>query len=132
MKPLPSCPSRFSAGTSTLSKKSSAVSWPFRPIFFSRLPLVKPFIVVSTTTRLVPLAPFAGSVFATTITRSAFQPLVMKVFEPLTTYLSPLRIALVFTDCRSEPVPGSVIAIAPISSPVAIFGRYFFLSTSLP
>ncbi len=35
--------------------------------------------------RLVPLAPLVGSVFATTITRSESQPLVMKVFEPLTT-----------------------------------------------
>ena len=33
--------------------------------------------------RLVPLAPLLGSVLATTITMSAFWPLVMKVLEPL-------------------------------------------------
>ena len=33
----------------------------------------------------MPWAPAAGSVFATTMTRSELMPLVMKVFEPLTT-----------------------------------------------
>ena len=36
-----------------------------------------------TSSRLVPFAPAPGSVFATTMTRSACQPLVMKVLEPL-------------------------------------------------
>jgi hypothetical protein len=35
-----------------------------------------------TSSRLVPLAPASGSVLATTITRSACQPLVMKVLLP--------------------------------------------------
>ena len=30
-----------------------------------------------------------------------------KVFVPLTIYLSPLRIALVFNEARSDPDPGS-------------------------
>jgi len=36
-------------------------------------------------------------------------PLVMKVFEPLTTYSSPSRMAVVAMPARSEPVPGSVM-----------------------
>ncbi|SKU38747.1 Uncharacterised protein [Mycobacteroides abscessus subsp. abscessus] len=37
----------------------------------------------STTISEKPSAPFSGSVCATTITRSALMPLVMKVFAPL-------------------------------------------------
>ena len=44
-------------------------------------------------------------------------PLVMNVFDPLRTYSSPSRIAVVAMPARSEPVPGSVMAIAVISSP---------------
>ena len=51
---------------------------------------------------------------------SAYGPLVMKVFEPFSTYSSPSRRA---DDCMlpkaSEPVPGSVIAHAPILSSVS-------------
>ena len=49
-------------------------------------------------------------------------PLVMNVFEPLTTYTSPSRIAVVDIPARSEPMPGSVIAIAVTSSPDAMPG----------
>ena len=73
----------------------------------------------STTSRLMPLAPGAsGSVRATTITRSALIPLVMNVFEPLSTQPSPSLRAVVRMPCRSLPAPGSVIAIAVISSPL--------------
>jgi hypothetical protein len=60
-------------------------------------------------------------------TTSAWAPLVMKVFAPLTTYSSPSLIALVLMFCRSEPVPGSVIAIAPTASPEASFGQPLLL-----
>ncbi len=50
-------PSRFSAGTRTLSKNSSEVSCARRPSFFSRLPTEKPGMPRSTSSRLVPLAP---------------------------------------------------------------------------
>lgn len=56
----------------------------------------------------------------------------MNVFDPFTTYSSPSRTALVFTFCRSEPVPGSVIAIAPTTSPLAIFGSHCRFWSSLP
>ena len=51
------------------------------------------------------------------MTRSALIPLLMKVFCPLSTYASPSRIAVVRMPWRSEPAPGSVIAIAVISEP---------------
>jgi hypothetical protein len=40
-------------------------------------------------------------------------------------------LAVVFMPARSEPVPGSVIAMAHISSPETNFGRYFFFCSSL-
>ena len=49
-------------------------------------------------------------------------PLEMNVFEPLTTYASPSLTARVRTPCRSDPAPGSDIAIAAIASPLAIRG----------
>ena len=59
-----------------------------------------------------------GSVLATRTMKSARGPLVMKVFEPLITYSSPSRIALVRMPATSEPAPGSVIAMQPIFSPL--------------
>ena len=44
-------------------------------------------------------------------------PLEMKVLAPLRTYASPSRLAVVLIACRSEPAPGSVIAMAVMSSP---------------
>ena len=63
-----------------------------------------------------------GSVLTATITRWLLMPLVMNVFEPFTTKWSPSRTAVVVIDARSEPIPGSVIAIAVINSPEAIPG----------
>ncbi len=56
----------------------------------------------------------------------------MNVFEPSMTYSSPSRIALVLTLCRSDPVPGSVIAIAPTSSPDASRGNQRCFCSSVP
>ena len=51
---------------------------------------------------------------------SAYGPLVMNVFEPLSTYSSPSRRAVDFIEPNaSEPEPGSVIAHAPILSIVS-------------
>ena len=49
-------------------------------------------------------------------------PFVMNVLEPLTTYRSPSRIAVVDIDARSLPMPGSVMAMAVMSSPLAMPG----------
>ena len=70
------------------------------------------------TIRLTPLAPAAGSVLHTTMIRSAIRPLLMKVLLPLMTYSSPSRTAVVRTAFRSLPVPGSVMAMARMISPV--------------
>ena len=56
----------------------------------------------------------------------------MNVFDPSITYSSPCLIALVLTLCRSEPVPGSVIAIAPTSSPLASLGSQRCFCSSVP
>ena len=85
MKPEPSAPSRFSLGTSTLSKNSSAVSWALSPILSRLRPRSKPSMPRSTTSRLMPWWPASGSVRATTTTRSDRMPLLMNVLEPLRT-----------------------------------------------
>jgi hypothetical protein len=56
----------------------------------------------------------------------------MKHFEPLMTYLSPLRTAVVRIPETSEPASGSVRQNeASLKSSVSI-PRYFFLSSSEP
>ncbi|CKU43709.1 Uncharacterised protein [Mycobacterium tuberculosis] len=47
----------------------------------------------------------------------------MKVFEPLMRKPPPSFSARVRTPCRSEPAPGSVMAMAPTISPRAMRGR---------
>ena len=59
---------------------------------------------------------------AATITRSHWMPDVTNVFEPLSRQCSPSHFALAAIARRSEPVPGSVIAIAGTLSPVVTAG----------
>ena len=82
----------------------------------------------------MPACEASGSVLAATITWSQLRPLVMNVFWPLSTYSSPSSSARVLIAARSEPVPGSVIAIARIDSPDAIPGsqRCFCSSVAAP
>ncbi|MNR14800.1 hypothetical protein D3C85_1312950 [compost metagenome] len=76
----------LSSGTFTSLKKSSEVSLASMPILCRLRPRSKPSAPsVSTTIRLVPLAPSAGSVLATTMMKLASWPLVMKVLEPFRT-----------------------------------------------
>ncbi|MNH43274.1 hypothetical protein D3C73_1479320 [compost metagenome] len=58
--------------------------------------------------------------------------MLIKVFEPLIRYLSPCFTARVRTPCRSEPVPGSVMAIEQMHSPEAIFGSHWRFCASVP
>ncbi len=44
-------------------------------------------------------------------------PLEMKVFEPFSSQWSPRSWAVVRMPCRSEPAPGSVMAMAVMVSP---------------
>ncbi len=84
-KPEPSSPSRFATGTCTSVKNSSAVSCACMPIFSRLRPRSKPSMPRSTTTSDMPAWRCVGSVFTAVITRSALMPLVMNVFDPLTT-----------------------------------------------
>ncbi|MNP19986.1 hypothetical protein D3C76_1125410 [compost metagenome] len=131
--PLPSTPpSRQSADTVQSSKNSSAVSWASHPSLSRVLPRRKPGKRVSTRKIDRPLAPPSWSVLATTATMSQIWPLVMKVLAPLMTYWSPCFTARVRMACRSEPVPGSVMATAQITSPEAIFGNHSCFCASVP
>ncbi len=56
----------------------------------------------------------------------------MNVFAPLITHSSPSRTAFVVIPWRSEPAPGSVIAIAPIIAPEARPVRYFSFWACVP
>ena len=117
-KPPPSLPTRLAAGTRTSSKNSSAVSCALMPTLSRLRPRSKPGMPRSTASSEKPCAPLSGSVRATTSTRSALMPLVMNVLDPLSTQSEPSRRAVVRSPCRSEPAPGSLMAMAVIISPV--------------
>ena len=68
----------------------------------------------------------------TTHTMSHCRPLLMKVLLPLMTYSSPSRTAVVRTAFRSQPAPGSVIAMARMVSPEAQRGSHFCFCSSVP
>ena len=84
-EPSPSSPSRFSTGTRTSVKNSSAVSWACMPILSRLRPRSKPSMPRSSTSSDMPRWRWRGSVLTAVMTRSALIPLVMNVFEPLTT-----------------------------------------------
>ena len=58
-------------------------------------------------------------------------PEEMNVLEPLTIQSSPSRTAEVRMPARSLPAPGSVIAMAMISSPLAMPGSQRCFCSSL-
>ena len=58
-------------------------------------------------------------------------PLVMNVLDPFTSHWSPSRIAVVVIEARSEPMPGSVMAMAVMSSPDAMPGNHRAFCSSL-
>ena len=66
---------------------------------------------------VMPAWPASGSVLVTRTQKSARGPFVMNVFEPLMTYSSPSRIAVVRMPATSEPAPGSVMPRHPTLSP---------------
>ena len=74
----------------------------------------------------------SGLVLHTTMTRSDCKPLLMKVLAPLMTHSSPSRRAVVRMPFRSLPVPGSVMAMASMVSPLAARGSHFFFCSSVP
>src|SRR6478735_2387560 len=78
-----------------------------------------------------PRTPFSLSVTATTMTKSASLPLVMKVFSPDRIQSSPSGRAEKLMFAASEPAPGSVIAKQEIRSPAMVGSRYSFFCSSL-
>ena len=67
MKPMPSRPSRFAAGTRASSKTSSAVTLARMPILCSFLPKENPGVPFSTMKHEAPRAPLSGWVSATVV-----------------------------------------------------------------
>src|SRR6478752_7865793 len=74
----------------------------------------------------------AGSVRHRQKIMSAYCASVVQVFCPLMIHLSPLRSALVLSEARSEPEPGSENPWHHQSSTLAMRGRYCFFCSSLP
>src|SRR3546814_6374606 len=87
MKPCPSSPRQLVIGTRTSLKNSSDVSASSCPILSRLRPRWKPSRSASTSTIDTPFHAGSTSVSVLTQTRirSAFWPLVMKVFDPLMT-----------------------------------------------
>src|ERR1700745_2521778 len=92
-----------------------------------------PFDFMSNTMKEIPLCFFAaGSVRQRQKIMSACCASVVQVFWPLMIHLSPLRSALVRSEARSEPEPGSEKPWHHQSSTLAMRGKYFFFCSSLP
>ena len=95
-----------------------------QPCFLSLRPTEKPAVPRSTMNIEMPREPLAlGSVLAATNTTSALTPLVMNIFDPLSTQWSPSRRAVVRIAATSEPASGSVTATAVRISPETTPGR---------
>ena len=88
--PWPSSPIRFSAGTSTFSKKSSPVEPAQIPSLSSWSRVVKPGIPFSSTKAVIPLWPASGSVFAKTSAWSATD----RVRDPVLLAVQDVDVAL--------------------------------------
>ena len=118
LKPRFSSPTRLPPGTRQSSKKSSAVSAAWVPSFRNRRPVRKPGVWVGTTISEMPPLP-APPVRQAVVTKSAMEPLEMKILEPLISHSPPSRSARVASAATSEPAPGSVTPSAPTSWPAA-------------
>src|ERR1700749_2407132 len=93
---------------------------------------VTPFDFMSNTMKEMPICFLADvSVRHRQKIMSAYCASVVQVFCPLIMYLSPLRSALVFSEARSEPEPGSEKPWHHQSSTLAMRGRYCFFWASL-
>src|ERR1700759_1842136 len=93
---------------------------------------VTPFDFMSNTMKEMPICFLAaGSVRHRQKIMSACCASVVQVFWPLMMYLSPLRTALVLSEARSDPEPGSENAWHHQSSPLAMRGKYCFFCAAL-
>src|SRR4029453_13311065 len=108
LKPSPSSPSLYSTGTRTSWKASADVSVARWPILSRCFSTVTPSSEVGTTNAESPLCPLLLSVEAKTTSQSAWPAFVMNIFEPLMTYSSPSRTAVVWIPETSDPACGSL------------------------
>ena len=131
LKPSPSAPNKFAAGIRTSSKLIKRVGWAFQPIFSSALPYSIPLASAGTTNAEMPLGPSAP-VRAITTKISVSPAPEINIFEPLITYSSPSRTALVFNDAASEPEPGSVKQYDASNSPITNCSTYLSFTASVP
>ena len=106
-------------GTGTSSSTTSRVSEECQPILRSGRPIDRPRVPRSTTNKVMPRCPVAAPVRAATTNTSARPALVMNILRPSSTQPSPVRRAVVVMPATSEPVPGSVTAMAATASPAA-------------
>ena len=127
MRPIVLPGRTFSSGTTTSSKKSAPVAEARSENLRSISGAAKPRMPFSTMKPRMP-----SSVFAQTMARSAIGAFVIHILEPFSTQSLPRRLACVFMFDGSEPPCGSVRPKQPISSPVAMRGRYFWRCASLP
>ena len=84
LKPLPSSPRRFAAGTRTLSKNTAVVFEARIPILSSCGPwVIPPRSRVTAKALIFPFAPgVSGAVLAKTVKKSAMPPLLIHNFCP--------------------------------------------------
>ena len=121
-QPLFSSPMMPSAGTRTLSKKTSLKGE--CPVATLSGRTVTPGACMSTMNMLMPLClGFVGSVLARIAPKSLNWAPDVQTFCPLMTHSSPSRTALVCRLATSEPAPGSEKSWHQISSPRSILGR---------
>ena len=132
LKPSPSLPSMFFAGTFISSKNMEHECAALMPIFLSGAARRNPGVSVGTRKAVMPLLPFDLSVMVKRRIASATGPLVIQFFEPLMTYSSPLRTATVFWAAASEPASGSVRPKQPSFSPRAKGTRNSRFCSSVP
>src|SRR5512147_2163586 len=136
LNPSPSAPSRLPSGMTTPSRLICLVGWLFQPIFCSLRPYVMPGASPGTRKLQTPPAPactpFSSSSRAITTSTSVEPAPEMNAFVPVSTYSSPRRLAIVFSDAASDPALGSVKQYDASFSPVTIDGHHCALSASEP
>ena len=116
--PPPSAPTTAVAGTATASSTTSRVSEECQPILRSGLPRASPGVPRSTANSVIPPCPSSPE-RAATMSTSASPALVMNILRPSSSQPSSVRRARVVMPATSEPVPGSVTAMAATASPAA-------------
>jgi hypothetical protein len=93
---------------------------------------MKPGVFVGTRKAVMPLLPASLFVMVNRTMASALGPTVIQFFEPLITYSSPRRTAVVFCAAASLPASGSVRPKQPSFSPRANGTRNSCFCASVP